>query len=90
MDTAFQLFSLFAKAVGLLCVLVIARGVLWLVNLVLVAPRFDPLRNLPGPDASAFESHFNEVNECVSLSGLAHMFQPDTHRQSGHHSYSLP
>ncbi|KAJ7480120.1 cytochrome P450 [Mycena galericulata] len=60
---AFQLFSLFVKAAGVLFVVVVARGVLWLVNLLLVAPRFDPLRNLPGPDAPAFESHFNEVND---------------------------
>ncbi|KAJ7139550.1 cytochrome P450 [Mycena epipterygia] len=60
---AFQLFSLSAKAVGVLFALVVARGVVWLVNLLLIAPRFDPLRNLPGPDASAFQSHFNEVND---------------------------
>lgn len=63
--TAFQLFSLSAKAVGVLFALVVARGVVWLVNLFLIAPRLDPLRNLPGPDASAFQSHFSEVNECV-------------------------
>jgi hypothetical protein len=63
--TACQLFLLFAKVVGVLTALVVARGILWLVNLLLVAPRFDPLRNLPGPDASAFQSHFSEVNESV-------------------------
>ncbi|KAJ7037480.1 cytochrome P450 [Mycena alexandri] len=60
---ALQLFWLFAKVVGVLAVLGIARGLLWLVNLLLVAPRFDPLRNLPGPDAAAFQSHFGEVND---------------------------
>lgn len=61
----FQLFCLFAKVVGVLIVLALARGIIWLVNLVLVAPRSDPLRNLPGPDAPAFQSHFSEVNELV-------------------------
>ncbi|KAJ7806108.1 cytochrome P450 [Mycena olivaceomarginata] len=60
---AFLLFSWLAKVVGLLAALVVARGLLWLVNLLLVAPWFDPLRNLPGPDASAFKSHFSEVND---------------------------
>ncbi|KAJ7151604.1 cytochrome P450 [Mycena filopes] len=54
---------LFAKVLGLLAVLGIARGVIWLVNLLLVAPRFDPLRNLPGPDAAPFQSHFGELND---------------------------
>jgi len=61
--SAFQLFFWFAKVVGILTALVVARGILWLVNLLLVAPRFDPLRNLPGPDAPAFQSHFSEVND---------------------------
>ncbi|KAJ7640114.1 cytochrome P450 [Mycena rosella] len=58
-----QLFSVSAKVVGVLSALVVAKGVVWLVNLLVVAPRFDPLRNLPGPDAPPFESHFNEVND---------------------------
>ncbi|KAJ6573989.1 cytochrome P450 [Mycena vulgaris] len=58
-----QVFSVFAKAVGVLSALVFAKGALWLVNLLVVAPRLDPLRYLPGPDASAFESHFTEVND---------------------------
>ncbi|KAJ6626945.1 cytochrome P450 [Mycena sp. CBHHK59/15] len=40
--SAFQLFTSFAKAVGVRCMVV---------NLLLVAPRRDPLRNLPGPDS---------------------------------------
>ncbi|KAJ7102451.1 cytochrome P450 [Mycena belliarum] len=64
MSTAFwQLFSLSAKAVGVLSAFVLAKGVLWLVNLLVIAPRRDPLRFLPGPDGSAFQSHFNEVND---------------------------
>jgi hypothetical protein len=76
--TACQLFLLFAKVVGVLTALVVARGILWLVNLLLVAPRFDPLRNLPGPDASAFQSHFSEVNESV-LHPTASISLSDTH-----------
>jgi hypothetical protein len=65
-----QLFSLFAKTLGVLFALLIARGVVWLVHLLVVAPRLDPLRSLPGPDAPAFDSHFNEVNECVQAWNL--------------------
>ncbi|KAJ7171840.1 cytochrome P450 [Mycena crocata] len=59
----FQLFSLFGKVVGVLAVVATARAAVWLVNLLVIAPRLDPLKNLPGPDASAFDSHFNEVND---------------------------
>ncbi|KAJ7748493.1 cytochrome P450 [Mycena maculata] len=62
-STVFRGLSLFANALGVVSALVIARGILWLVNLFLVAPRSDPLRNLPGPDAPAFTSHFDEVND---------------------------
>ncbi|KAJ6519296.1 cytochrome P450 [Mycena sanguinolenta] len=61
--SAFQLFWWSTKLVGFLTSLVAARGALWLVNLLWVAPRFDPLRNLPGPDASALHSHFCDVND---------------------------
>ncbi|KAF8213712.1 cytochrome P450 [Mycena galopus ATCC 62051] len=61
--SAFQLFWWSTKIVGSLTALVAARGLVWLVNLLWVAPRFDPLRNLPGPDAAAFHSHFGDVND---------------------------
>ncbi|KAJ7226048.1 cytochrome P450 [Mycena pura] len=61
--TAFQLISLVAKAVGVVAAVLLARGIVWLVNLLLVAPWLDPLRNLPGPNGSAFQSHFDEVDD---------------------------
>ncbi|KAJ7630451.1 cytochrome P450 [Roridomyces roridus] len=57
---ALHLFIACAKAAG---ALLIARGVVWLANLFLVAPRSDPLRNLPGPEASALQSHFGTVDD---------------------------
>lgn len=48
--------------------LVAARGIIWLVNFLVVAPFFDPLKWLPGPDGSAFQSHFSDLMECVFLS----------------------
>ncbi|KAF9456799.1 cytochrome P450 [Collybia nuda] len=41
--------------------LLLARGILWLFNLLLVAPLFDPLQNLPGPEGAALQNHFSEV-----------------------------
>ncbi|KAJ6501513.1 cytochrome P450 [Mycena vitilis] len=60
---AAHLFWLFAKVAGLLTLFAVARGIVWIVNLLWVAPRSDPLRNLPGPDAPPFQSHFHEVND---------------------------
>ncbi|KAL5495647.1 hypothetical protein ACEPAI_1110 [Sanghuangporus weigelae] len=49
------------KAIAL-CVLVqLFRGLWWIINLYLIAPPFDPLRHLPGPDAPLLSNHFNEV-----------------------------
>lgn len=47
--------------------LLLARGILWMVNMLLVAPLFDPLQNLPGPEGAALQNHFSEVMECVSI-----------------------
>ncbi|TFK30676.1 cytochrome P450 [Coprinopsis marcescibilis] len=51
-------FLAFAKAFGLAICLVLLRGLLWLVNLLVFAPPFDPLGKIPGPAGSFFESHF--------------------------------
>ncbi|KAF7306436.1 Cytochrome P450 [Mycena indigotica] len=60
---ALDVALLVGKAIGVLGFLLFARFLVWLVNLLLVAPRFDPLRHLPGPDGGALESHFNQVND---------------------------
>ncbi|KAJ7198930.1 cytochrome P450 [Mycena rebaudengoi] len=52
----FSLFLWTLVAFGVLCLLVVGRGLVWLINLLLVAPLFDPLRNLPGPDGSRFQN----------------------------------
>jgi hypothetical protein len=54
---------LLARVLLVALLLLCARAVLWLVNMLLYAPMFDPLRNLPGPDGTVFESHFVQVME---------------------------
>ncbi|KAF7319861.1 Cytochrome P450 [Mycena kentingensis (nom. inval.)] len=53
----------FAKLLAALVSLLLLRGIVWLVNLLVIAPLRDPLRNLPGPDGGAFETHFSSVND---------------------------
>ncbi|KAJ3770227.1 cytochrome P450 [Lentinula raphanica] len=42
-------------------VLLVGRGLLWIVNLLVISPLFDPLRKLPGPTAPFFYSHIQRV-----------------------------
>ncbi|KAJ4485497.1 cytochrome P450 [Lentinula aciculospora] len=49
------------KLLLLAIVLVVGRGLLWIVNLLVVAPLFDPLRKLPGPPGPFFFSHIQSV-----------------------------
>ena len=49
------------KLLGVYILIQIIRGIWWLVNLLLVAPPFDPLRHLPGPDAPRLANHFRDV-----------------------------
>ncbi|TFK40912.1 cytochrome P450 [Crucibulum laeve] len=53
------LLPLKVLAVGIL--LVLLRGVVWLLNLLFLLPLSDPLQHLPGPDGSRLQSHFNQV-----------------------------
>lgn len=39
------------------------KGVLWVLNLLVLAPFSDPLRRLPGPRAGYWENHFWELTE---------------------------
>ncbi|KAF7437281.1 hypothetical protein PC9H_004119 [Pleurotus ostreatus] len=55
----------------LVALLLLARGVLWLAHMMVIAPPFDPLRKLPGPDAPALQNHFREV--------MDPNISPDTH-----------
>jgi len=41
--------------------LILGRGLVWIVNLLVIAPLFDPLRKLPGPKGRFFSSHIKYV-----------------------------
>jgi hypothetical protein len=56
-----------AKACLVVFLLLLARGLAWLFNMLVLAPPFDPLRKLPGPDTSALGTHFDDVMECVHI-----------------------
>ncbi|KIK96519.1 hypothetical protein PAXRUDRAFT_825881 [Paxillus rubicundulus Ve08.2h10] len=59
------------KACGLILLLSLARGAVWLVNMVIVAPISDPLKNMQGPEALFLQNHFREVMDPT--------LSPDTH-----------
>ncbi|KDQ54909.1 hypothetical protein JAAARDRAFT_60368 [Jaapia argillacea MUCL 33604] len=56
-----QVLVLIFKACLIVVVLLLGRGLYWLLHLVVLAPPFDPLRHLPGPEGKAFQNHFREV-----------------------------
>ncbi|EJD04362.1 cytochrome P450 [Fomitiporia mediterranea MF3/22] len=60
-DIAWQLTAYGGIVLGLLVLVQALRGLFWLVKLFIIAPPRDPLRYLPGPDASRLVNHFNEV-----------------------------
>ncbi|KAI3622272.1 cytochrome p450 [Moniliophthora roreri] len=47
----------------ILFTLVLARVLLWAFSLLIVQPLSDPLRKLPGPRASFFQTHLNDVTD---------------------------
>ncbi|KAG0709098.1 cytochrome P450 [Suillus ampliporus] len=59
------------KACSVVLLILVARGLVWLINMMIVAPMFDPLKNMQGPDGSPLQNHFREVMD-PSVS-------PDTH-----------
>ncbi|KAG1755051.1 cytochrome P450 [Suillus paluster] len=59
------------KACSVVLLIFVARGLVWLINMTIVAPMFDPLKNMQGPDGSPLQNHFREVMD-PSVS-------PDTH-----------
>jgi hypothetical protein len=65
MISALSLLTSLGKACLVVFLLLLARGLAWLFNLLVLAPPFDPLRTLPGPDTTVLGSHFNDVMECV-------------------------
>jgi hypothetical protein len=62
-----ELASWGTRAVLVLLLLLLARVAIWLFNLLVIAPGFDPLKNLLGPDTKFFNSHISLINEYVSL-----------------------
>jgi hypothetical protein len=52
-----------AKVAVVSLLLLLARGIVWFLNMLLFMPLFDPLKNIPGPDGSALQNHFREVIE---------------------------
>lgn len=50
----------FLAGIAILCVL---RAALWILNMLVLAPPFDPLRKLPGPEGSYWEKHFMQLME---------------------------
>ncbi|EAU92951.1 cytochrome P450 [Coprinopsis cinerea okayama7 len=55
-------FLVLLRALGLAIGLVLLRGVVWLANMLLWAPLFDPLQKLPGPTGAFFESHLAQAS----------------------------
>jgi hypothetical protein len=55
------------KACGVIFLILVARGLVWLIGMVVIAPMFDPLKKIQGPDGSPLQNHFREVMECVHI-----------------------
>jgi ethanolamine transporter EutH len=58
-----NVFTVIAKVVVVFLLLLLARGIVWFLNMLIFMPPFDPLNNIPGPEGSAFQNHFREVME---------------------------
>jgi hypothetical protein len=54
------LITLAAEGCFVALCLWLARGVAWALKTFIIAPPFDPLKRLPGPDASVLQNHFRE------------------------------
>ncbi|KAI5119934.1 hypothetical protein M0805_000899 [Coniferiporia weirii] len=61
LSLSLQALAFAGKALGLVALVQVLRGLWWLVNLLLIQPPSDPLRHLPGPDAHRMQNHFREV-----------------------------
>jgi cytochrome P450 len=61
MMSVLPVLTFMVKACIVVLLLLLARGIAWVINLFLLAPLFDPLRKMPGPNASVLTSHFGDV-----------------------------
>jgi hypothetical protein len=67
MTPVLQVVAFLVKASLVVSLLLLARGLAWLFNLLVIAPLSDPLRHMPGPVTSTLGTHFSDVLECVKL-----------------------
>jgi hypothetical protein len=59
--------AVLAKACLVIFLFTLVRGLAWVFNLFILAPFLDPLRNIPGPEGSALDTHLGELMECVNM-----------------------
>lgn len=57
------MFLHLAKVCVVGAIVVLLRFSYWLVNLLFIQPRTDPMRHLPGPKGSLLQSHLDYVME---------------------------
>jgi hypothetical protein len=50
-------------ALAVFVFLLLSKGFVWAIYTFLIAPRYDVLKNLPGPGKGALENHLREVME---------------------------
>ncbi|KAF8238405.1 cytochrome P450 [Tricholoma matsutake] len=53
--------AIVAKTAAVFTLLLLVRGIAWLLNMFFILPLFDPLNDLPGPHGSAFQTHMPDV-----------------------------
>lgn len=58
-----NVLTVITKVVTVSLMLLLARGIVWFLNMLIFMPLFDPLNNIPGPQGSALQNHFREVME---------------------------
>lgn len=63
MATFMGCFLVSLRVVGIAVALLLLRGLAWIVNMLLLAPRRDPLQHISGPGGSFFESHIMDASE---------------------------
>jgi len=51
------------KACSIVLLILLARGLIWLINMIIIAPILDPLKKMQGPDGSFLQNHFRELME---------------------------
>ena len=65
--SAYSLLLLAAKIFLTAAIAIILRGLLSFLYMLLVRPLFDPLRHIPGPEGTYFQTHLRQVMEYVSF-----------------------